>query len=80
MAIQAQEKTSPATKALFDRSWQFTQQGETITVDLPHDWDIYTASNPATGAPAQAKAGFKAAKENASPPQVPCCRTGETPL
>ena len=35
---------------LFDDGWQFTQNGATQKVDLPHDWDIYAAPNPASGA------------------------------
>jgi len=46
LAMQAQAQT----KQLFDNSWQFTREGKTITVDLPHDWDIYCAPNPETGA------------------------------
>ena len=38
------------TKQLFDDGWQFTQNGKTIMVDLPHDWDIYAAPDPKTGA------------------------------
>ena len=38
------------TQSLFDSGWKFTREGKTITVDLPHDWDIYEAPNPATGA------------------------------
>ena len=38
------------TRLLFDSNWQFTRNGKTITVDLPHDWDIYEAPNPETGA------------------------------
>ena len=38
------------TKMLFDSGWQFTREGKTINVDLPHDWDIYEAPDPATGA------------------------------
>ena len=37
------------TQSLFDSGWQFTRNGKTINVDLPHDWDIYEGSNPATG-------------------------------
>ena len=29
------------TKTLFDSSWQFTRNGKTVNVNLPHDWDIY---------------------------------------
>ena len=35
---------------LFDDGWQFTHDGKTINVDLPHDWAIAYAPNPATGA------------------------------
>ena len=35
---------------LFDSDWQFTRHGKTSTVDLPHDWDIYDAPDPETGA------------------------------
>ena len=37
------------TQSLFDSGWQFTREGKTINIDLPHDWDIYEAPNPATG-------------------------------
>ena len=36
-------------RQLFDAGWQFTRDGKTITVDLPHDWDIYAAPDPTTG-------------------------------
>ena len=39
-----------STSTLFDNGWQFTRNGKTINVNLPHDWDIYEASDPATGA------------------------------
>ena len=42
--------TMAQTKVLFDDNWQFTRNGKTITVNLPHDWDIYEGPNPATGA------------------------------
>ena len=38
------------TQSLFDRGWEFTREGKTTKVDLPHDWDIYEAPDPATGA------------------------------
>ena len=37
-------------RQLFDDGWQFTHDGKTINVDLPHDWAIAYASDPATGA------------------------------
>lgn len=36
-------------RVLFDNGWEFTHEGKTISVDLPHDWDIYTAPDPETG-------------------------------
>ena len=39
-----------STATLFDSGWQFTREGKTTKVDLPHDWDIYEAPDPATGA------------------------------
>ena len=46
LAITAQAQT----KMLFDSGWQFTRNGKTMMVNLPHDWDIYEAPDPATGA------------------------------
>ena len=37
-------------QTLFDSGWQFTRNGKTINVNLPHDWDIYEAPNPDKGA------------------------------
>ena len=36
-------------RQLFDDGWQFTHDGKTINVDLPHDWAIAYAPDPATG-------------------------------
>ena len=38
------------TSTLFDSGWQFTREGKTVNVNLPHDWDIYEVPDPATGA------------------------------
>ena len=38
------------TNHLFDDGWQFQQNGKTISVNLPHDWDIYTAPDAPNGA------------------------------
>lgn len=38
------------TRVLFDSDWKFTRNGKTVKVDLPHDWDIYEAPDPASGA------------------------------
>ena len=50
MALSASMGLMAQTKTLFDSGWQFTREGKTVNVDLPHDWDIYEAPNPATGA------------------------------
>ena len=41
---------SAQQQALFDFGWQFSREGKTISVDLPHDWDIYCTPDPKTGA------------------------------
>ena len=38
-----------AHRQLFDNGWQFTHDGKTINVDLPHDWAIAYAPDPTTG-------------------------------
>ena len=38
------------TRQLFDDGWQFTHDGKTINVDLPHDWAIAYAPDSVTGA------------------------------
>ena len=35
---------------LFDDGWLFRQNGKTVSVNLPHDWDIYTAPDAPKGA------------------------------
>ena len=39
-----------AQRTLFDDGWQFTHDGKTINVDLPHDWAISYASDPTAAA------------------------------
>lgn len=50
MVLWACVGTMAQTNQLFDSGWEFTHDGKTISVDLPHDWDIYTAPDPETGA------------------------------
>ena len=42
--------TMAQTRQLFDNGWKFTRNGKTVTVNLPHDWDIFTAPDATTGA------------------------------
>ena len=54
--VQAQKQQ------LFDSGWQFVQNGKTMLVDLPHDWDIYTAPDPKTGATGTGGGWFQGGK------------------
>ena len=38
--------TAQTKQQLFDFGWQFTQNGTTQTVNLPHDWDIFYSPIP----------------------------------
>ena len=42
--------SAQTSQTLFDDGWTFSKDGKTISVNLPHDWDIYTAPNPESGA------------------------------
>ena len=37
------------SQQLFDDGWLFTHNGTSAIVNLPHDWDIFTAPDPETG-------------------------------
>ena len=50
------------TQLLFDKGWQFTREGKTILVDLPHDWDIFVAPDPETGATKEGGGWYPAGK------------------
>ena len=54
--------TMAQTNQLFDEGWQFTRDGKTVTVDLPHDWDIYDAPDPETGETGTGGGWFHAGK------------------
>ena len=41
MTVSAQSQ-----RQLFDDNWQFSRDGKTISINLPHDWDIYCAPDP----------------------------------
>ena len=49
VALAATMGTMAQNQELFDFGWQFTRDGKTIQVDLPHDWDIYDAPDPDSG-------------------------------
>lgn len=50
MLFIAAISASAQTRQLFDFGWQFTHNGTTQTVDLPHDWDIFEGPNSGKGA------------------------------
>ena len=50
MMLAAVMTASAQTRQLFDDGWQFTRNGKTINVDLPHDWDIFEGPNSGKGA------------------------------
>ncbi len=49
-------------KQLFDFGWQFTYNGKTQSVDLPHDWDIFEGPNAGKGATGTGGGWFEAGK------------------
>ena len=50
------------TSQLFDDGWQFTRNGKTVSVCLPHDWDICEGPDPATGATKEGGGWFPGGK------------------
>ena len=63
MLVIAVVTTSGMTKKqLFDFGWQFTHDGTTQTVDLPHDWDIFEGPNAGKGATGTGGGWFEAGK------------------
>ncbi|MBQ7509752.1 MAG: beta-galactosidase, partial [Prevotella sp.] len=50
------------TNQLFDDGWQFQQNGKTVSVNLPHDWDIYTAPDAPKGATGTGGGWFQGGK------------------
>jgi beta-galactosidase len=61
-ATKTGQSKSLSNKELFDSGWQFTHDGKTTTVDLPHDWDIFDAPNPETGATGTGGGWFQGGK------------------
>ena len=54
--------TASAQRQLFDFGWQFTHCGKTVSVDLPHDWDIFEGPNSGKGATGTGGGWFEAGK------------------
>ena len=51
-----------ADRQLFDFGWQFVRDGKTISVDLPHDWDIYDGPHSDKGATGTGGGWFEGGK------------------
>ena len=62
MLFIAAISASAQTRQLFDFGWQFTHNGTTQTVDLPHDWDIFEGPNSGKGATGTGGGWFEAGK------------------
>lgn len=62
MLFIAAISASAQTRQLFDFGWQFTHNGKTQTVDLPHDWDIFEGPDSGKGATGTGGGWFEAGK------------------
>ena len=56
------ELSAQSCQTLFDDGWTFTHDGKTISVNLPHDWDIYTQPNSGKGATGTGGGWYEAGK------------------
>ena len=56
------ELSAQSRQTLFDDGWTFTHDGKTISVNLPHDWDIYTQPNSGKGATGTGGGWYEAGK------------------
>ena len=62
LVIAAISASAQTKKQLFDFGWQFTHNGTTQTVDLPHDWDVFEGPNSGHGATGTGGGWFEAGK------------------
>ena len=62
LIIAAVTASAQTKRQLFDFGWQFTKNGKTINVDLPHDWDIFEGPNSGQGATGTGGGWFDAGK------------------
>ena len=60
--LAAATASAQTQRQLFDYGWQFTHNGTTQTVDLPHDWDIFEGPNSGKGASGTGGGWFEAGK------------------
>ena len=62
LVFAAVTASAQTTRQLFDFGWQFTHNGTTVNVDLPHDWDIFEGPNSGKGATGTGGGWFEAGK------------------
>ena len=62
LVIAAMTASAQTKQQLFDFGWQFTHNGKTVTVDLPHDWDIYEGPVSGKGITGTGGGWFQAGK------------------
>ena len=62
LVIAAVSASAQTKRQLFDFGWQFSHNGTTQTVDLPHDWDIFEGPNSGKGATGTGGGWFEAGK------------------
>ena len=61
-ALPSVSRLDRRSSQLFDFGWQFTHNGTTQTVDLPHDWDIFEGPNSGQGTTGTGGGWFEAGK------------------
>ena len=54
--------TMAENRQLFDFDWTFTHNGKTVSVNLPHDWDIYAGPDAGKGATGTGGGWFEGGK------------------
>jgi len=62
LVIAAVTASAQTKRQLFDFGWQFTHNGKTVNVDLPHDWDIFEGPNSGKGTTGTGGGWFEAGK------------------
>ena len=62
LTIAAVTASAQTQRQLFDFGWQFSHNGTTQTVDLPHDWDIFEGPHSGQGATGTGGGWFEAGK------------------
>ena len=62
LVIAALTASAQTQRQLFDFGWQFTHNGKTVNVDLPHDWDIFEGPRSGKGATGTGGGWFEGGK------------------